>query len=139
MGITGLSTPSRVRGGLSVDLRLWVSELVHIASRSICGSMVVLTARALCLFDCHTRMRVHPSSGGKGAVWLLCGQVGNVLSCEFGRLPSDLTPYSGCAELPIGDVLSPHDTCDTAKERYTLYTRYSHAKAQATQSVLTMG
>ena len=29
----------------------------------------------------------------------------NVLSCEFGRLPSDLTPYSGCAELPIGDAI----------------------------------
>ena len=43
--------------------------------------MVVLTAGALCLFDCHTRMRVHPSSGGKGAVWLDW----NVLSCEFRR------------------------------------------------------
>ena len=70
---------------------------------------------------------------------MLCDQIGMSCLASFAGLPSDLTPYSGCAELPIGDVLSPHDTCDTAKERYTLYTRYSHAKAQATQSVLTMG
>ena len=47
--------------------------------RALCGSMVVLTADALWLFDFHTRMRVHPSSGGKGAVWTDW----SVLSCEF--------------------------------------------------------
>ena len=64
--------------------------------------MVVLTAGALWLFDFHTRMRVHPPSGGKGAVFC---QIGVSCLASFVRLPSDLTPYSGCAELPIGDVL----------------------------------
>ena len=53
----------------------------HLSLAHFLGSMVVLTAGALWLFDCHTRMRVHPSSGGKGAVWLDW----NVLSCEFRR------------------------------------------------------
>ena len=34
-----------------------------------CGSRGARCGRIFRLFDFHTRMRVHPSSGGKGAVW----------------------------------------------------------------------
>ena len=36
---------------------------------------------------------------------MLSGQIGVSCLASFVCLPSDLTPYSGCAELPIGDVL----------------------------------
>ena len=49
----------------------------------------------------HADACAHPSPGAKGAV----GQIGVSCLASFVRLPSDLTPYSGCAELRIGDVL----------------------------------
>ena len=51
------------------------------------------------------------------------------MSClaSFVRLPSDLTPYSGCAELPIGDVLMirviRQKNGTTVHALYTLLTR----------------
>ena len=50
----------------------------------------------------HTRMRVRTL---RPEVRVLCGQIGMSCLASFVGLPSDLTPYSGCAELPIGDVL----------------------------------
>ena len=58
----------------------------------------------------------------------------NVLSCEFGRLPSDLTPYSGCAELPIGDTIRVIGTVVD-----TLYTCYILTRGGSGDAVLTNG
>ena len=95
--------------------------------------MVVLTARALWLFDFHTRMRVHPSSARNCVVRLEC-QIGMAV---FLCLPLILHPILGVPNCRLA-TRCPHDTCDTPKERYidTLYTRYSQAEAQATQSSL---
>ena len=61
--------------------------------RALCGSMVVLTAGALWLFDFHTRMRVHPSSQLRPPVTVWSDW--NVLSCDLLCLPLILHPILG--------------------------------------------
>ena len=73
----------------------------------ICTTLAVIIewSGRQCSSPTHQRGCVtHPSSAREGATW---SADWNVFSCEFrASSASDLTPYSGYEELPIGDTMS---------------------------------
>ena len=74
----------------------------------ICTTLAIIiewSGRQWLTDSVEARMCVHPSSAREGATW---SADWNVFSCEFrASSASDLTPYSGYEELPIGDTTVP--------------------------------
>ena len=72
---------------------------------------------------------------------MLCGQIGMSCLASFGGLPSDLTHYSGCAELPIGDTIHVRVIGTVVDTLYTCYilTRGGSGDAVLTNGIATKG